>query len=36
MTKGGLRHDVIVVRKEHFDVTAVYLSVYTKSELLKQ
>ena len=36
MTKGGLWHDVISVRKEHYDVTAVYLSICTKSKSFEQ
>ena len=36
MTKGGLWHDHILVRKEHYDVTAVYFSISTKHELYKQ
>ena len=30
MTKGGLWHDVILVRKEYYDVIAVYFSIYTQ------
>ena len=36
MTKGGLRHDVILVRKEHYDVIDIYFSISTKPELFKQ
>ena len=36
MTKGGLWHDVILVRKEHYDVIDFYLSSSTKPELYKQ
>ena len=32
MAKGGLWHDVILVRKEHYGVTAVYFSICTKSK----
>ena len=32
MAKGGLWHDVILARKEHYDVTAVYFSICTKSK----
>ena len=36
MTKGGLWHDVILVRKEHCDVIAVSVSISTKPELYEQ
>ena len=36
MTKRGLWHDVILVRKEHYDVIFVYFSFSTKPELYKQ
>ena len=36
MTKGGLWHDVILVRKEHYDVIADYVSFSTKPGLYKQ
>ena len=32
ITKGGLWHDIILVRREFYDVHAVYLSFYTKPE----
>ena len=32
MTKGGLWHDIILMRKEHYDVIAVYFSICTKSK----
>ena len=32
MTKGGLCHDTILVRKQHYDVIAVYFSIYSKPE----
>ena len=35
MTKGGLWHDVILVRKEHYDIIAAYLSISSKPELYK-
>ena len=36
MTKGGLWHDVILARKEYYDVIDVCLSISTKPELYKQ
>ena len=36
MTKGGLGHDVILVTTEHYDVTAVYFSICTKSKSFEQ
>ena len=33
MTKGVLWHDVILVRKEHYDVINVYFSISTKTDL---
>ena len=36
MAKGGLWHDVILVRKEHYDVTAAYFSICTKSKSFEQ
>ena len=36
MTKGGLRDDVILMRKEHDDVIAVYFSFCTKSKSFEQ
>ena len=36
MTKGGLWHDVTLVRKEHYDVTDVYFSICTKVESFEQ
>ena len=36
MTKGILWHDVILARKEHYDVTAVYFSICTKSKSFEQ
>ena len=36
MTKGGLWHDVILMRKEHYDVIAVYFSICTKSKSFEQ
>ena len=32
MTKGGLRHDVIFMRKEHYDVIVFYISICAKPE----
>ena len=36
MTKGGLWHDVILMRKEHYDVIVVYFSICTKSKSFEQ
>ena len=36
MTKGGLWHDTILARKDHYDVTAVYFSICTKSKSFEQ
>ena len=36
MIKGGLWHDIILIRKGHYDVTAIYFSIYTKSKSLEQ
>ena len=36
MTKRGLRHDVILMRKEHYDVIAVYFSICTKYKSFEQ
>ena len=36
MTKGGLWHDVILVRKEHNDVIPVYFCIHTKSKSYEQ
>ena len=36
MTKGGLWHDVILMRKEHCDVIAVYFSICIKSKSFEQ
>ena len=36
MTKGGLWHKVILVREEHYDVTAAYFSIGTKSKSFEQ
>ena len=36
MTKGGFWHDVILVRKEHNDVTAIYFFICTKSKSFEQ
>ena len=36
MTKGGLWHDIILMRKEHYDVIAVYFSIYIKSKSSEQ
>ena len=32
MTKGGLWHDVILLRKEYYDVSPVHFCIHTKSE----
>ena len=34
--KRGLWHDAILVRKEHYDVIAVYFSICTKSKSFEQ
>ena len=36
MTKGGFWQDVILMRKEHYDVIDVYFSICTKSKLFEQ
>ena len=36
MAKGGLWHDAILARKEHYDVTAIYFSIFTKSKWFEQ
>ena len=36
MTKGGLWHDVILMRKEHNDVIADDFSIRTKSKSFEQ
>ena len=36
MAKGGLWHDVILERKEHYKVTAAYFSICTKSKSFEQ
>ena len=36
MTKGGLWHNVILVRKKYYDVNAVYFSIWTKPEPFEQ
>ena len=36
MTKGELWHDVILVRKEHYEIIAVYFSICMKPDSYEQ
>ena len=36
MTKRGLCHDVILVRKEHYDVIPIYFCIHNKSKSYEQ
>ena len=36
MTKGDLWHGIILMRKEHYDIIAVYFSICTKQKSFEQ